>query len=407
MEKPTQQYSEVAAMYPSYAEEAATLRNVSIAAYETAFSTIDKRGEGFILPSEIRMVLREAFHIAANAADAEAKAAAASVPKGTITLTAAAVTTVHRVLEPPDHLVNLFHGICDRYDVKKISPYGFLEMVADVADLIDAELKVQTPAAMAASIALRTKGNKTMSSSSSLGQTLSEEESAAAVAASAAAAAAAEASAGFDTSVRHLTAGPLKASEEEVRGLYIGTMREAMLTADRAAKGMPAKASSSASASASAGGIHLVGPLPTSTYLRDVGPYGHDPRSIAIHDPLSGGIPQTTRELSVGTTRTAAHPPGFMGHVPHTAMGSGAGAAPGFGATARDTFHAQTNLTSTYVRRVPGYTGFLPNFSVFESHTVNKPKGAAANSDVDRAGGQLESYWLSETRRAQQATTKA
>lgn len=141
----------------------------------------------------------------------------------------------------------------------------------------------------------------------------------------------------------------------------------------------------------------IMQPDAMTTSQRDFGRYGSNPRTHPISLDVQDGHYTTTTELQQGTSRQSKHVPGYLGHIPSTHHGKVADH--GLGATKRDTFHAKTNLSDTYVRRVPGYTGHLPAAATTASDAVDKPKGIAADSDYDKAAGNVESYWLASTMR--------
>jgi hypothetical protein len=185
---------------------------------------------------------------------------------------------------------------------------------------------------------------------------------------------------------RLLTAGPLGGVDLTLRGLHVGTMRRAQLAADAVAHG-------DAPPTGMDMGFRLSGPPMATAYLRDVGAYGDNPRERPTGEADSAGFVQTTRVLSQGTTRTSRHPPGYTGHVPSIPVG--AAAEQGLGAHKRNTFHAQNNLSETVFTRVPGYGGHQPSYMLTATSVVVKPRGAEAESDVDRGMGHIESWYAS------------
>jgi hypothetical protein len=147
---------------------------------------------------------------------------------------------------------------------------------------------------------------------------------------------------------------------EHTRNFGASRQREAgaTFTMTIPARGSHAPAAAAGGAAAAGPGASakeaflLHGPLPVSSYARDLGDYGQDPRGRPLQDATGSGLYQTTRELAEGTTRVAKHVPGFTGHIPRAKIG--AAVEQGLGATQRDTFNSKTNLAVTYTRRVPG-----------------------------------------------------
>lgn len=134
----------------------------------------------------------------------------------------------------------------------------------------------------------------------------------------------------------------------------------------------------------------VMGPDAMTTLQRDFGKYGSNPRTNPITLDVQEGLFTTTTELQQGTSRQSKHVPGYQGHIPSTNHGKVAAhvGSPcfislsnlsslsffpflqGLGATKRDTFFAKTNLSDTYTRRVPGYSGHLPSAATTASHAV-------------------------------------
>lgn len=136
-------------------------------------------------------------------------------------------------------------------------------------------------------------------------------------------------------------------------------------------------------------GFLPVGAVPQSSTQIDV---GMAPDSRPTKDPTGAGFWHTTRDLSAGTPRVTKHAPGFQGHIPREPLGHTAEV--GLGEKKRDTFNSSTNLTQTFHRRIPGFSGHLPEFVPdASSFDVRKPMGAAAATDYERANYAIKQYW--------------
>lgn len=135
----------------------------------------------------------------------------------------------------------------------------------------------------------------------------------------------------------------------------------------------------------------LHGPAPASRYQIDVGKPGTGPHTRPLSDSIAAGMYQTTRDLLGGTSRQSKHVPGYQGHIPSYTYS--VAAEQGLGSTTRDTFHSKTLLASTFTRRVPGYTGFLPDFDVGDTSEVKKPSGRDAATEAAAADHLVTQYW--------------
>ncbi|CAE7371406.1 pvalb7, partial [Symbiodinium sp. KB8] len=124
------------------------------------------------------------------------------------------------------------------------------------------------------------------------------------------------------------------------------------------------------------------GPL-LSTSQADFGRFGEVPGKRPPVDPARGTMRGTTDDVSRGTVKTTRHPPGYMGFT--AASTSGEAHRQSFGAEARDTFAAKTNLLATMGAPLTGYTGHVP-----AGRSLCKPPGA---TDIGAADMLVEAYW--------------
>ena len=120
-------------------------------------------------------------------------------------------------------------------------------------------------------------------------------------------------------------------------GLKVGALREAALAGELALSGrMPS------SPSAAAENFKLGGPNLTTSNMRDFGLFGSDPCEIPVHAPSIAGHPANAQELMAGTTRSSQHPPGYTGTLP--LYDKGPMAEQGLGAHKRDVVNMKNNM---------------------------------------------------------------
>jgi hypothetical protein len=374
MEKAFVTVPETAAVYTDYLGEVRTLRSIDVAAVEEAFAAVSQ-GQGFVLPSETRVVLRAALRGSA--------------------------------VEPTTHTCSVIEGFLTRTGLAKIPLPLFLETLADATEWMEKDLLGERPENMKA---FRDQSRTRLVNP--YVESKKQEDERRAVAAARADLARMRATmaqqqqeqpedAAYDALAqsaerrRILTAGPAGVVEEGPRapGLMVGAMREVQLNGEAERRGMPPPIPHPGPNTQA--NFRLQGPHVLSSYDRDEGQYGEDPRLRPVRDSDIAGFHMTTRELAAGTTRVSQRPPGYMGFVPAFAQGD---AEQGLGKTGRDTELAHTNLTATYQRRVPGYSGFLPTYALAPSGStaiINKQRGAEGKTIYDRSCGAIESYWAS------------
>lgn len=370
MEKPFVATSMYLTEFPDYLQEIRTLQNLDIQAIENSFHNIDKQNQGFIIPTEVRMVLRDATH-----------------------------------QEPTTHIVNVLQGFILRHNLTKITLSDFLNMLADLTEYLQRDLNSERPENMKAfreqtvkkltnpyvvaqeeAATMRAIANaapevdtlyQTLSSSPSLDSTTSSSFGSTA------------------SSRRLLTAGPLGTENDTLKstGLLVGLTREAQLNGEAVRRGLQPPIPKPGATTKT--NLKLLGPNVLSTYDRDEGKYGEDPCKRPVRTVDIGGFYTTTSELAQGTTRMSKQIPGFMGFVPKFTQGA---ASQGLGKTARDTFLGHTNLTETYNTRVPNYGGYTPDFAINASNFINKPTGAQALTEYDQSTGAIDGFWSNRKR---------
>jgi hypothetical protein len=305
MEKPFVAQNSYAREFPDYRAEAEALLAIDPAGVEAGFAIADKIGQGFILPSEVRLVLRTALG--------------------------------NR--EPGDHLVSVFQGFLIRRDMQKVTLDSFLELIPEVGRYIVADLEAERPEKMKSFREQTVKkptnpyveAQKAAEMERAIAQaTVALQEMAAASAAASSSSSSSSSSAPFDASStlggsgdrrRILTAGAV-GSDTQVHptGLMAGAIRQAQLNGDATRRGLPEPIPRPGPPTASS--LRLLGPEPLSTHDRDEGKFGSDPCKRPVFENDIRGFHTTTKELVVGTTRVSKHVPGYMGHVPKFAGGA-------------------------------------------------------------------------------------
>lgn len=97
-----------------------------------------------------------------------------------------------------------------------------------------------------------------------------------------------------------------------------------------------------------------------------MGTYGHNPRNKLPHDAEFQG--NEKHELTVGTTKTTTHIPGYNGFIPKTDFNPLAvEQATTLGA--RNTIVKQ-NMIENYCVKMPGYSGHKPMNAINEKGTI-------------------------------------
>lgn len=91
-------------------------------------------------------------------------------------------------------------------------------------------------------------------------------------------------------------------------------------------------------------------------FQKSMGTHGHNPRTKLPGEAESQG--NEHHELTVGTTKTTTHIPGYNGFIPKTNF-NGAAVAQASNLGARQTIIKQ-NMIENYSVKVPGYAGHKP-----------------------------------------------
>jgi hypothetical protein len=118
-------------------------------------------------------------------------------------------------------------------------------------------------------------------------------------------------------------------------GLKVGALREAALAGDLSLSGR-------APPPPSASDFKLGGPNLTTSNMRDFGDFNSDPCNFPVHAPSLAGHPAASQELMAGTTRSSRHPPGYTGTLP--LYDKGPMAEQGLGAHKRDVVMMKNNM---------------------------------------------------------------
>lgn len=102
--------------------------------------------------------------------------------------------------------------------------------------------------------------------------------------------------------------------------------------------------------------------------MKSLGTYGHNPRAKLNqdHDKMEAEL----HELTMGTTKTTNHIPGYNGYLPKTDLNPTA-ILQGLGQEPRATFIKQ-NIVENYQVRIPGYSGHKP-MSVINDRGALRP----------------------------------
>jgi hypothetical protein len=87
-----------------------------------------------------------------------------------------------------------------------------------------------------------------------------------------------------------------------------------------------------------------------------MGTYGQNPRSKLNQDHSE--MKSELHELTIGTTKTTKHIPGYNGYLPKTDLNPTA-TLQGLGTVERTTFIKQ-NIVENYSVKLPGYSGHVP-----------------------------------------------
>ena len=101
-------------------------------------------------------------------------------------------------------------------------------------------------------------------------------------------------------------------------------------------------------------------------FQKSIGTYGHNPRNKLSSEADAQG--NEHHELTVGTTKTTTHIPGYNGFIPKTDFNASAvQQATTLGA--RNTIVKQ-NIIENYQVKVPGYSGHKPMNAINEKGTI-------------------------------------
>lgn len=101
-------------------------------------------------------------------------------------------------------------------------------------------------------------------------------------------------------------------------------------------------------------------------FQKSIGTYGHNPRAKLPHDAEFQG--NEHHELTVGTTKTTTHIPGYNGFIPKTDFNPMA-VQQATTLAARNTIVKQ-NMIENYCVKVPGYSGHKPMSSINEKGVI-------------------------------------
>lgn len=101
-------------------------------------------------------------------------------------------------------------------------------------------------------------------------------------------------------------------------------------------------------------------------FQKSIGTHGHNPRAKLPGESESQG--NEHHELTVGTTKTTTHIPGYNGFIPKTDFNAGA-VAQASTLGNRNTIIKQ-NIIENYSVKVPGYSGHKPMSCANEKGTI-------------------------------------
>jgi hypothetical protein len=125
-----------------------------------------------------------------------------------------------------------------------------------------------------------------------------------------------------------------------------------------------------------------------SSSMLDMGTYGSVPTARPMLS-ATGVLASTTNDLQEGTVKDTFHLPRYTGFVPQAkrtfAQEQSRGVVP------RSSFDSKTNLTHTFHKRMPGFSGHVSMGNA--SMAINKRQGLAADTDAGIANSLVEQYW--------------
>ena len=101
-------------------------------------------------------------------------------------------------------------------------------------------------------------------------------------------------------------------------------------------------------------------------FQKSLGVHGHNPRAKLTAD--ADGQANEHHELTMGTTKTTTHIPGYNGFIPKTDF-NGAAVAQSSTLGARETIIKQ-NMIENYSVKVPGYAGHKPANGINERGAI-------------------------------------
>ncbi len=101
-------------------------------------------------------------------------------------------------------------------------------------------------------------------------------------------------------------------------------------------------------------------------FQKSMGTYGHNPRNKLAAD--SEAQPNENHELTVGTTKTTTHIPGYNGFIPKTDF-NGLAVQQATTLGARNTIVKQ-NMIENYQVKIPGYNGHKPMNAINERGAI-------------------------------------
>lgn len=350
--------------FANFNEEHIPFRDITEEEALVAFCTVDKRGEGYVLPSELRMVLR------ATLGGQEATVRQTKVVEAMVAPTLRSHASGGRI-----PFAAWFAGL------------------KAAADYMEREVLATRPESVKRSVVLPTTHHEAMDATRRSGVTAvslglvpggGEGEGGAGGLSS---------SLSLSSPSHSMSASALASSASGGGGAALGSTAAAAPSSSLASSSSSVGLSKTGQVAGSTG-LCLRGPEVASSYGRDIGgPTDPGPAGRPAKDPLSASLFTTTRDLASGTSRQSQHIPGFAGHVPTLVGGRAPLHGRGLGADVRDTFDAKTNLTETTRTRVPGYGGHMPRFSSSAAADVRIPGGQFAPTEHSAAAHVITTYW--------------
>lgn len=92
--------------------------------------------------------------------------------------------------------------------------------------------------------------------------------------------------------------------------------------------------------------------------MAQFGTYGHNPRNKLPHE--AEGMTNETHVLSIGTTKTSGHVPGYNGYIPKTDFNAHAQASGSMAEKQGRQTWLKQNIVENYCTKLPGYAGHHP-----------------------------------------------